>query len=144
MEAEDVGTLRERFLDAVNRHDLDAMAACQAGYIHHSEAGDLDGASVHEATAKKCAAFPDLRYDVIEPMPLADGRSVVAQWTMRDTQLGRAFGAAPSGRTFESQGLSLQHLENGLLVEDWEYNDDMAMFEALGFTLRQPEPPDAG
>ena len=52
MEAEDVGTLRERFLDAVNRHDLDAMAACQAGYIHHSEAGDLDGASVHEATAK--------------------------------------------------------------------------------------------
>jgi steroid delta-isomerase-like uncharacterized protein len=93
-----------RYLEAVNRHDVDAMMAVLApSYVHHWAAGDLDPAAVRSAISKYFVSFPDLQYDVVEILPLADGQSVVARWTMRGTHLGRAFGAAPTGRTFASR-----------------------------------------
>ena len=137
--ADEVLALARQFVDAVNAHDIDAAAACLApGYIHHSGAGDLDVEAFKVALGKYLTSFPDLRYDVQELAPLADGHGVVARWILRGTHLGRAFDADPTGKAWATPGLSLHRIEDGRIVEDWEYGDDLAMFDAIGFTLEPP------
>lgn len=41
-------------------------------------------------------------------------------------------------------GLSLHRVVDGRIVEEWEYNDDLVMFRALGFTLQPPSADQAG
>ena len=139
MVGQDVLTIARRYLDAINRHDMDAVLASLApGYVHHSGAGDLDVAAFRKAAEAYVAAFPDFRYELHDLQALADGQGVVARWTMRGTHRGRIFGSDPTGKAFASPGLSLHRFEDGLLVEDWEYGDDIAMFEDLGFHLEPP------
>ncbi|HEY2887677.1 MAG TPA: ester cyclase [Candidatus Limnocylindrales bacterium] len=139
MSRDDVLALARAYFDAINRHDFEQVSASLAPtYVHHSGAGDLDPEAFLAQAAKYVASFPDFRYDVVEILPLADGHSVVARWTMLGTQLGVAFGAAPSGKPFRSPGMSLHRFEDGHLIEDWEYGDDIAMFEDLGFHLEPP------
>jgi steroid delta-isomerase-like uncharacterized protein len=139
MDDGDVEAAAGRYFEAINRHDVDAVSAWLApGYVHHSGAGDLSPEMFLAQAKKYLASFPDFRYDVHEILPLADRHGVVVRWTMRGTHLGPAFGAAPTGKAFSSPGLSLHRFEDGLLVEDWEYGDDIAMFEDIGFTLQAP------
>ena len=136
---DDAVTLAMRYFDALNRHDVEAVRAFLApSYIHHSGAGDLNPERFEAQALKYLASFPDFRYDVHEILPLADGQSVVVRWAMRGTHLGPAFGAAPTGKAFSSPGMSLHRFEDDRLIEDWEYGDDIAMFEDLGFRLEPP------
>ncbi|HLX35100.1 MAG TPA: ester cyclase [Candidatus Limnocylindrales bacterium] len=128
-----------RFFEAVNRGDTDGLRELAGpGYVHHSGAGDLDVDQVVRALGSYRTGLPDFRYEVETILPVDDGFGAVARWTIRATQSGPFFGAPASGRETSSPGLSLHRVVDGRVVEDWEYGDDIAMFEALGFHLERP------
>jgi len=132
-----------RYLEAVNAGDAEAMAALQApGFVHHSGAGDLDANGVRQGFTYYKSAFPDFRYELGELFPIDGGTAIAACWTMRGTHTGGTFfGAAGTGRTFESPGMSLHRIGDGRILEEWEFNDDMGLMRQLGFRV---EPPDGG
>jgi steroid delta-isomerase-like uncharacterized protein len=136
-----------RYIDAVNAGDLEAMAAeIGPGFVHHSGAGDLDFEGVKGGLTYYRTAFPDLIYDVEEMLVVDGGMAVVARWTIRGTHDGPFSGTGPTHRTIASPGLSLHRVADGRLVEDWEYGDDLAILNDLGFRVEPPvaEPSDAG
>ena len=140
--------LLRRYLDAVNAGDLDAMAAMTGpGFVHHSGAGDLDIDGVRRGLMYYRTAFPDLVYDVEEMLVVDGGNAVVARWTIRGTHEGPFSGSGPTHRTIASPGLSLHRIVDGRIVEDWEYGDDLAVLNDLGFRIEPPkvvETPAAG
>jgi steroid delta-isomerase-like uncharacterized protein len=140
MGASDAAAVARAYLDAVNAGDIEAVVALTApGFIHHSGAGDLDSAGQRAGFAYYKAAFPDLHYDLEELLLVDGGNAVVARWTMRGTHRGEFFGVAGTGRTFESPGVSLHRIADGLIVEEWEYNADVGQMRQLGFRLEPPE-----
>jgi len=75
------------------------------------------------------------------------GHAVVARWTIRGTHEGPFSGSGPTHRTIASPGLSLHRIVDGRIVEDWEYGDDLAVLNDLGFRIEPPkvvETPAAG
>jgi steroid delta-isomerase-like uncharacterized protein len=139
MTAADATAVVRAYLAAVNAGDVEGFVALTApGFIHHSGAGDLDSDGQREGFAYYKAAFPDLRYDLEELLLVEGGNAVVARWTMRGTHRGEFFGLAGTGRTFESPGVSLHRIADGLIVEEWEYNADVGQMRQLGFRLEPP------
>jgi steroid delta-isomerase-like uncharacterized protein len=131
----------QAYVAAVNAGDYAAMAAlCTPGFVHHSGAGDLDVAGVREGLSYYRAAFRDFRYDVENVQVVDGGSAVVGRWTMRGTHEGPFFGLQGTGREIASRGMSLHRVVDGLLVEDWEYNDDMGLMRGLGFRVVPPAP----
>ena len=129
-----------RYIDAANAGDLEAMAAeIGPGFVHHSGAGDLDFDGVKGGLRYYRTAFPDLVYDVEEMLVVDGGSAVVARWTIRGTHDGPFSGSRPTHRTIASPGLSLHRVVDGRIVEDWEYGDDVAILNDLGFRIEPPE-----
>lgn len=138
VEVDAVAVMR-RYFDGINAGDIEAAAAVTGpGYVHHSGAGDLDLDAARSGFAFYKTAFPDFRYDVADVFPVDGGAAAVARWTMRGTQDGSFFGSAPTHRSIASPGLSLHRVVDGLIVEEWEYNDDLAIFRELGFRIEPP------
>jgi steroid delta-isomerase-like uncharacterized protein len=141
MSGPDARSVVLRYLEAVNSGDIDAMAALQApGFVHHSGAGDLDANGMKQGFIFYKSAFPDFRYELGELFPIDGGTAILARWTMRGTHTGGTFfGAVAKGRAFESPGMSLHRVADGLIVEEWEFNDDMGLMRQLGFRVEPPE-----
>ena len=136
-ESPDAVAVVRRWIEAINTADLDLyQTVVAANLVHHSGAGDLALDEVVGGFRYYKAAFPDLTYELEEVLEIEGGAAAVARWTMRGTHTGDAFfGAEATGRTFASPGLSLHRVVDGRIVEEWEYNADLAMFRQLGLTL---------
>lgn len=76
------------------------------------------------------AAFPDLHFDVEELV--AEGDVVVSRWTLTGTHTGEFLGIAPTGRAIRVGGMSLDHLQNGLLVSGFDGWDNLGLRQQLG------------
>jgi steroid delta-isomerase-like uncharacterized protein len=76
------------------------------------------------------AAFPDLHF-TIEDQILADDK-VATRWTAEGTNTGPFGEVPPTGRRVRVDGLILDRVERGRVVERWEQWDQMAMMRQLG------------
>ena len=123
-----------RYFDAIAARDVDGMVACwKAGAVDHvAPVGALrapDGLRAY--FAELFAAFPDLRYEVVDM--IVDGDRVAVRWRARGTFSGRPFdGIAPTGARAEIEGIDLGRIEDGLLVENYATWDDAAVARQLG------------
>jgi predicted ester cyclase len=59
--------------------------------------------------------FPDRRFK--EDVLIAEGDTVVLQWTMTGTNTGPIFGRPPTGKKIETQGTEVLRIKNGKIVE---------------------------
>jgi steroid delta-isomerase-like uncharacterized protein len=75
-------------------------------------------------------AFPDLHFQVEELV--AEGDTVVSRWTLTGTHTGPFLGIAPTGRTIQVCGMSLDHLRDGLLVSGFDGWDNLGLRQQLG------------
>ena len=76
------------------------------------------------------AAFPDIHFEIEEMV--AEGDTVVARWTLTGTHHGPFLGIAPTGRTIRIRGMSLDHLENGVLISGFDGWDNLGLRQQLG------------
>lgn len=78
-------------------------------------------------------AFPDLHF-AIEEM-IAEEDTVVARWTLTGTHRGPFLGLEPTGETIRVSGMSLDHLQDGVLVSGFDGWDNLGLRQQLGMIL---------
>ena len=74
--------------------------------------------------------FSDLHFSIEEI--IAEGDTVVARWTLTGTHDGPFLGLAPTGKTIRIGGMSLDHLENGVLASGFDGWDNLGLRQQLG------------
>ena len=76
------------------------------------------------------AAFPDLLFRIDDLV--AEGDKVVTRWTLTGTQTGDFLGIPATGRAISVTGLSLDRIENGMVVEGFDGWDALGLRRQLG------------
>ena len=75
-------------------------------------------------------AFPDLRI-VVDDM-IAEDDKVVTRWTASGTHQGELMGMAPTGKEVTVQGIAIDRIVDGKIVEHWDVFDQLGMMQQLG------------
>ncbi len=122
--------------EILNRGNLHAAAAYfpPEGFVLNGTR--LAPAQLASMRQMLISAFPDFRI-VIEDQ-VATGDRVVTRVTFRGTHLGEYRGIAPTGRHVVYQGIAMDRIAGGKVVEGWHEADDLGLLRQLGVTLGQP------
>jgi len=83
------------------------------------------------------AAFPDIRWDIVEMV--ASGDTVLVRFSVSGTHKGEYQGLQPTGKTFETGALWMAHIKDGKLVEVREEADVLGWMQQLGMELKSKE-----
>ena len=75
-------------------------------------------------------AFPDLHFAVEEI--IAEGDTVVARWTLTGTHRGPFLGIPATGKSIRVGGMSMDHLQDGVLVSGFDGWDSLGLRQQLG------------
>src|SRR5262249_9836790 len=106
--------------------------------VFHGTSGDgeicgLDALKAFVAAYR--AAFPDARSTV--ESQYAEGDIVITRWRARGTHGGDLGPLPASGRPFEMDGITIERIAVGKIVEVWVARDELGLLRQLGFV---PEP----
>ena len=132
MSTEQNKELIRAFFDEVwNQGDESAIAR----YIAENAAGnDPDFGMGREGFTNQWrqwqAAFTNLHFQIEEM--IAEGDTVVARWTLTGTHTGPFMGKEPTGARIKVNGMSLDHLKDGVLVAGFDGWDNLGFRQQLG------------
>jgi steroid delta-isomerase-like uncharacterized protein len=84
-------------------------------------------------------AFPDA--DSTVEAQVAEGDTVATRWRARGTHLGVLGPLAPTGRSFDVHGVTIERIAGGRIAEVWVARDELGLLHQLGAV---PEPEHAG
>jgi len=127
--------LTQRWYDEVwnqqNSAAIDAMFAPQGKSYGFPEADSvLVGPSAFKSIhANFCGAFPDLHI-ALEDI-ICEGNRVAVRWISTMTHRGDHLGFPASGKKAALSGSSFLIMENGMLVEGWNFMDMHALMQTL-------------
>ena len=79
-------------------------------------------------------AFPDVRVTV--EFQIAEGDMVVTRWKSHATHTGSLFGMPATNKATSVTGITIDHIENGKLVESWTEFDNLGSMQKLGVAPR--------
>ena len=108
-------------------------------YVGHSPANPedvrgIDG--VKEEANMYRSAFPDVQLSIEDQV--AEGDKVVTRWRASGTHQGEMMGIAPTGNQVRVDGITINRIEDGKIVEAWELFDAMGLMQQLG-AIPSPE-----
>jgi steroid delta-isomerase-like uncharacterized protein len=132
--------IANRYLDAWNAHDADAIVRTFAADGTYSDATTvpLTGDAIGENAKRLWAAFPDLSFDVVSLAEAGPGR-VVAEWIMKGTNTGAFQGLPATGRPVSLPGVDVIKIGPDGIIAVKGYFDTRAVPEQLGLqVLVQP------
>jgi steroid delta-isomerase-like uncharacterized protein len=113
-----------------NEGDLDAIdALVHPEYVRHTAQGDIDREAFKQRITMVRAAFPDLHVTIDEVV--ADGDRRALRSTVRGTHTGGFLGMPPTGARVEFQSWVFVHLNDGRLLEEWEFLDTPGLLRQL-------------
>lgn len=129
-----VTDFERRWVEGLNRGDIavadETFAPDCVIHITGSPDPSLSVQGFKQMVAGLLTAFPDLHFTIEDQ--IVTGDKVGTRWTADGTNTG-AFGEVPAtGRRVHVDGLILDRVENGRVVERWEQWDQMAMMHQLG------------
>ena len=132
-EQENLQIVRHAF-DAWNAHDPNHLAKLfDEKYVEESDTlperiiGPEGGLQVMRMYIR---AFPDLHF-VLNQM-IASGDYVVTRWTATGTHRGDLMGIPATGKQVTVSGITISHVKNGKVVEEWSNWDTLGMLQQLG------------
>ena len=73
-----------------------------------------------------------------EEVIVTEDRSA-ARWRFVGTNTGPRGDLPATGQSVDVMGMSLTHVENGMVVEEWVLSDFVSVLEQLGFSIIPPE-----
>jgi len=127
--------LARRFEDAVNAHDLDAIAdLIDVDYVEHQASPGLPErgkGAVTEVFREQFRAFPDYRLRLDDV--LVDGDRMCMRATQMGTQEQPLFGMASHGGRMETQTIDIVRVRDARFAEHWGAADDATMAMQLGW-----------
>ena len=126
--------IQRTWIDALNRGDISVADTVFATdcviHINGSPQRNLSIAGFKQMMSGLLAAFPDLHVTVEDQ--IAAGDKVTTRWVAVGTNTA-AFGSVPAtGRQVRVDGLILDRVADGRVVERWEQWDQMGMMQQLG------------
>jgi steroid delta-isomerase-like uncharacterized protein len=129
-----VTDFERRWVEGLNRGDIavadETFAPDCVIHITGSPDPNLSVAGFKQMVTGLLTAFPDLHFTIEDQ--IVTGDKVGTRWTAEGTNTG-AFGEVPpTGRRVHVDGLILDRVTNGRVVERWEQWDQMAMMRQLG------------
>jgi steroid delta-isomerase-like uncharacterized protein len=134
---EQLRSVIERYNDAWNNHDLDAIVALHAPgmvFENHTAGERAEGPQVREHIAGIFAAWPDIAF-ATRRFYVRD-ELVVQEWTASAThvsEMRRGDIVAPaSGRRIEWDGMDIIPFEDGLIKRKDVYSDSIAILRQVG------------
>ena len=122
------------WIDGLNRGDVSVaekvFAADCVIHINGSPEPNLGVAGFKQMIAGLLAAFPDLRLSIEDQIVAGD--KVATRWVAEGTN-SAPFGNVPAtGRRVRVDGLILDRVADGRVVERWELWDQAGMMQQLG------------
>jgi steroid delta-isomerase-like uncharacterized protein len=125
--------LIQRIVDAANARDMQAARALlDDNIVDHEAPPDapqgIDG--VRQRQTMLLEAFPDLRITTEEL--IADGDMVVGRFTFSGTHSGAFVGMPPTGRRIHFEGIDINRIAGGKIVERWGQTDMFGLLQQLG------------
>ena len=130
----DVVEYERKWVDSLNRGDVSgADEAFAPGCVIHitgSPVPDLDVAGFKQMVSGLLAAFPDLRFRIEDQ--ITAGAKVAMRWVAEGTNTGPFGAVPPTGKPMRVEGLILDRVLDGRVVERWEQWDQPAMLRQLG------------
>ena len=130
----------DRYNDAWNAHDVDAIVAMHAedSVFENHTTGDVNVGrdAIGRAISGIFTVFPDLTFEGRRQYIRED--LVVQEWTARGTHLGvmRRSGTEvqPTGRSVEYRGMDVIPIRDGLVARKDVYSDGVTLLRQLGLT----------
>jgi predicted ester cyclase len=87
--------------------------------VNDLEYHGLEG--VRQSVTMYRSVFPDLEIEVVDQV--VEGDRVVSRWKARGTN---------RGRRASLDGITISHIEDGKIVEDWGVSDNLSLLRQLG------------
>ena len=140
MSSEQNKTIVRRFYEAFVANDQVGMKeVLSADLVAYSHGGPgPQNREVHLQGISGWNASFETHFEVEEQ--IAEGNSVATRVTMRAVHnRGEFMGTAPSGKEAVSTGISIEHIENGKIVERRALGDWLGIMQQLG-VLPPPQP----
>lgn len=97
------------------------------GLIDHNKL--LGGVDLRQRMARVQEAFEDAHFTIDEY--IIQGNAVAWRWTIRGTHTKRIMGIEPTGKEVTISGLSAAVIQNGKVMEHWEFSDDQSVMAQL-------------
>ena len=135
-----VRELIERYNDAWNAHDVDAIVSMHTGdsVFENHVTGDVyvGRDDIGAAIRRIFDVFPDLRFEGRRQYIRED--LVVQEWTARGTQDGPmsrgGVEVPPTGKRVEYKGMDVIPISDGLVARKDVYSDSITLLRQLGLT----------
>jgi steroid delta-isomerase-like uncharacterized protein len=120
--------LVRRWIDARNRHDLEAAVAL---FVSDWQA------RIRRSFASVTDSFPDVHI-TIEEM-IAEGDQVTLRWGFHGTQRGTYRDIPATGKTVDWKGIDIYTVRDGQIVSMMREADSLSVREQLGATVARTE-----
>ena len=79
--------------------------------------------------------YPDFKVEINETVYQKGKIAMI--WTVTGTNLGPGE-VPPTGRTINGKGISVYHLKDGKIMDEWLSNNNLLFLMQLGYTLTPP------
>ena len=142
MPGEDLKRIVRRYYDEVfTRRDLAALDDLFApDFVGHSVAiGDYTLDDIRRDAARAHESMPDDEISIEDQ--LAEGDRVMTRWRYGWKHDQSVFGEPPSGRWVTMEGVQIDRIEAGQIVERWEIKDHWGVATQLGGEVEFPHNP---
>jgi steroid delta-isomerase-like uncharacterized protein len=137
---EEATAFADRLAVMWNEGNLDLLGELYAPEIVWHHAGIVEDTvgldAAREFGTQVLAGFPDLHVVVDEV--LVAGDRVILRWTETGTNTGPWGGQPPTGKWFEITGVAIYQLADGKVVKEWDYFNELTLWQQLGYTLAPP------
>jgi len=132
--------IADAYVKAWNTGEVKAFEAIvDQNFVRHTSpsspaaAADLD--SLKRTVTRFRAEYPDFHVTLTEEIYTTDKIAVRWQWSGTHSGVGLP---AAQGKKVQSTGMSLLHVKNGKIAEEWVESDGLATVLQLGFTVTPP------
>ena len=134
------GTIQFAIIEAWNKGNIDALNKLYApDFIRHRPPfPDYTGLDAHkERVAMIRGAYPD--HETIIHDIIIEGNLAAIWYTWQGTHTGEGLSLPPTGKFVKVPGCDIYRFENGKVVEEWDHEGFLSLFQQLGYIIEPPE-----
>jgi len=130
-----------RFFNAFQKGDIEAIKeVCSPDYVSHARGRNDSLNVIFESIKVNTETFSEITF-ILQDM-IAEGNKVAVRYIAKGTHKGSDKEGEPviaAGTKMEITSYDIERVENGKMVEGWDGQDNLSLFEQLGYELKPKE-----